>query len=470
MPIGQTFATSAAHFTCRASPRLRGSGLILGLLTAPLLAVPQVVKAAPPEAAPPFEGPVLERQVLIAEVLERNRTLKGIEAAWQAVAATVPQVEALADPMVGYEFAPLSIFDEEAFYGHTIRVEQRFPFFGARRFAAEAARARTREAKASLAVARADLALEASNLFDDYFVSFRGLEINRRHIALVEGFRQSAEAQYTVGRASQQDPLQAEAELAELLHEQSIFVSLREQTRARLNGLLHRDPSLPFPPPPESLAVDLQHPAKSEALYALALERRAELEQSAARLEEGRAETKMAKRSYYPELGVMGSYTSMWQGAHRFMAGVTINLPLALGRRRGAVAEAQARTRQAAESLAATSDGVRAEVEVARQLVLETLHQLELFRSRLLPAARDRVAAARAGFETGKNSFLGLIDAERNLRSVELRWEKNQAELQRRRAHLNRTVGLLPGQDLPAAEAHHKETLPATIPEKGATP
>jgi len=241
--------------------------------------------------------------------------------------------------------------------------------------------------------------------------------------------------------------------LAELLHEQSMFESMREQIRARLNGLLHRDPTLPLPSPPEALAVDLAHPASSEALYAFALERRGELEQAAARVDEGNAESALAKRSYYPELGVMGSYTSMWQGPHRFMAGVTLNLPLALGRRRGAVEQAQALTRQAAASLAAATDAIRVEVEVARQLVLETLHQLELFESRLLPSARDRVSAARSGFEVGRNDFMGLIDAERNLRNVELRWETSRAELEKRRARLNRTIGLLPGEAGPVAGA-----------------
>jgi len=63
----------------------------------------------------------------------------------------------------------------------------------------------------------------------------------------------------------------------------------------------------------------------------------------------------------------------------------------------------------------------------------------------LVPAARDQVQAARSGFETGTNSFLALIDAERNLLNVELGHEEALANLGRRRAELDRALGRIPG-------------------------
>ena len=57
----------------------------------------------------------------------------------------------------------------------------------------------------------------------------------------------------------------------------------------------------------------------------------------------------------------------------------------------------------------------------------------------------DQVDAARSGFETGRNSFLTLIDAERNLRNVELGYEEALANLGRRRAELDRALGRIPG-------------------------
>ena len=54
---------------------------------------------------------------------------------------------------------------------------------------------------------------------------------------------------------------------------------------------------------------------------------------------------------------------------------------------------------------------------------------------------------ARAGFETGSNSFLELIDAERELRRVELDREAARADVSRRSAELLRALGRMPGID-----------------------
>ena len=67
-----------------------------------------------------------------------------------------------------------------------------------------------------------------------------------------------------------------------------------------------------------------------------------------------------------------------------------------------------------------------------------------LYESRLLPAARDQVAAAIAGFPTGTTSFTAVIDAERNQRAVRLQHESTRAEVHRRRAALDRAVGRIP--------------------------
>ena len=70
---------------------------------------------------------------------------------------------------------------------------------------------------------------------------------------------------------------------------------------------------------------------------------------------------------------------------------------------------------------------------------------LRLYASRLLPPARDQVEAARSGFETGRNSFLALIEAERNLRTIHLGYEQALADVSRRTAELERALGRIPG-------------------------
>ena len=62
----------------------------------------------------------------------------------------------------------------------------------------------------------------------------------------------------------------------------------------------------------------------------------------------------------------------------------------------------------------------------------------------MLPAARDQVAAARASFESGGESMLGVIEAERSLRDAEQKSHEAVAGYWRERAALAQALGELP--------------------------
>ena len=154
----------------------------------------------------------------------------------------------------------------------------------------------------------------------------------------------------------------------------------------------------------------------------------------------------LARREYFPDITVTGSYNRLWQKRDlRPFVGLQLNVPLQIGRRKAAVEEAQARLEQVRHERFAIEDEVRLGVQSGADRLAEAGHVLRLFRDRLIPAAADQVAAARSGFETGRNSFLALIDAERNLLSVELGYEKALASLGQRRAELDQELGHLPG-------------------------
>ena len=88
---------------------------------------------------------------------------------------------------------------------------------------------------------------------------------------------------------------------------------------------------------------------------------------------------------------------------------------------------------------------MRLEVTTALERLRESQHLLELSETRLLPAARQRSAAARASFTSGRAGLLELLDAERALRSAQQSAFEARAGLSVRRAELARAVGDLPG-------------------------
>ncbi len=405
------------------------------------------------EVDPFVQGAQLEREHLIGAVLERNPGLEAARQAWRAALERYPQAVSLGDPMVGYGLAPLSLGSRDVRYGQEARFGQLVPFPGKLKLRGQVAQAEAEAAQWDYETARLELATLASLLFDDYYVVHRALEINAEHLRLLGEFQRIATAQYVAGTAAQQDPLQAEVEVAHLLHREVVLDTEREVLVARLNALLHRRPGAPLPPPPAELLPASDPLAPVESLEEDAVAVRPELRTLAAEIRGLGAAVALQKREFYPDFEPMTSYNSMWgDSEHRFMVGLEVNLPIRRSRRRAAVAEAEARLAQAVSERQRMEDEVRSEVRQAYVRDREARHIVELYESRLLPASHDQIRAALAGFKTARNSFLALIEAERNERQVQLRYHEVLADLYRSGAELERAMGRMPGMAVVAGD------------------
>lgn len=398
------------------------------------------------EPAFPEESAPLQREALVRAVLARNPSLEAARQAWRAALSEYPQARSLEDTMASYVIAPLSIRSDAVRFGQVVRFEQRFPTPGKFRFAGEVALAEAEAAQGGHDAVRLALALMASSLYDDYYRVTRVLELNDQHRQLIEDIKATAMIQYESGRASQQDVLQAEVELAHIIHQRVMLESEREVIVAQINGLLHQRPELPLPAPPAASPPTSIEIADTSTLQDEALDNRPELHAARSQLRAADSAVGLAKRNYSPEIGVIGEYNSMWaEKEHRWMAGVALNLPLQIRSRKGAVEQAEAQAEQALAALASEHDEVRVEVDQARHRVLEAHHVVELYRERLIPAARAQIDAAEFGYETGRSNFQALIDAERSVRSLQIEYEQALASLAQRAAELDRVRGILPG-------------------------
>ncbi|MDH3622583.1 MAG: TolC family protein [Myxococcales bacterium] len=394
-------------------------------------------------------GP-LEKKQLVEAVLARNPSLESARLAWQAVVAQQPQATALSDPMVSYSLAPASIGSNVVRFGQVVKVEQRFPWPSKLGLAGDVVLSDAEAAQADYEAVRLDLALLASLLFDEYAKVVRLLELNVEHRELTEDIKAAAMAQYEAGRAPQQEPLQAEVELSHVLHEQVLLEADRSVIIAKLNQLLHRAPQAPLPKPARVRFVPADI-AETTELQDQALEERPELRATDARIGARESAAELTQREFFPDLGIMGEYNSMWRETqHQWMLGVSLNLPIQIKSRRGAVDQANAELGRVRADLEVLSDEVRTEVDQSRQRVLEAQHVLVLYQNRLLPAARAQIQAARAGYQTGRNSFQALVDSERSLRTLEIQYEQALATFGQRGAELSRALGEMPG--LPKGE------------------
>lgn len=413
---------------------------------------PDVDRAAVSEAADDervLTGAVLDRAAYVRAVLRRNPSIESARSGWRAAVARVRQSGALEDPMVTVQVAPLSIASSTARFGYDAMVSQRLPWPGKLGLQESVARAEAEAARSDIEATRREIALTAALLYDDYFVAVRSIEINAQHVALMRELKAAALAQFESGRGSAQDPLQAEAELTHMEHDAVVLASERDVAVAQMNELLHRDPELPLPPPAKDLALaDAADIAGAKRLADKAVAKRPEIEAARLHARAERSRGERARRESYPDLTLSTSYNSMWDmPEHRWMVGLGLEVPIQLSKRAGRVEEAEAERAKYESEVASLTDRVRAEVVIALERLGEAHHVVRLFEERLLPVARDQVDAARAGFVASRNDFVAVVSAEKNLRSVRLDSQTARATVDRRRAELDRALGLVPGLD-----------------------
>ena len=442
-PQATTDGPSRRHEARRIAPSAEEDALALPLMRR---------DAASTEGLLFQDAAVLDADELRCAVLQRNPNLAALRSAWTAAIARYPQATALDDPMLAYGFAPQSIGSSKVDYGQDIELSQKLPWPGKLRLRGEAALADAESSRQAYEALRLETALAATFLFYDYYVLDRADEINDEHVRLLTELKRAATEQYAAGALSQQEPLEAEVELAHLEHRKVTLATDRDVLLARINTLLHRSYAAPLPPPPKTLPppdddtlLKMAH-ADVDHLAEVAVERRPELTMAAAEIRSRRAAVELAGLEHYPDFGVSSSYNSMWNDEqHRWMIGASINLPIWRARLDAAETEARAKLMQAEHERQRRIDDARSDVKQTAARLVEMHHIVDLYLGRLLPAARDQVQAARSGFETGRGSFLTLIDAERNERAVQLSYQEALADFYRRHAELTRLLGGLPG-------------------------
>lgn len=413
----------------------------------------------PPETAVPAnvfaDVKELTPESLVDQVLARNPTIAQMTAAASAAAARYPQVTSLDDPMFGGTIGPASIGSRSVDFAWRVEVSQRLPYPGKRSLRGASADAEARAATDDVEDTRLQLAESARTAFYDYFLSERALEVNRTGLELLQEFRKDAQSRYKTGTAPEQDYLLADVEIGRQRERQVALERAREVAIARINTLMHLPPDAKLPLPPRSLTLG-SVAQDAIALRKLAVARRPDLRAVVSRLEAERAALALAEREYKPDFEAMAAYDSFWQPSERDvrpMIGLRMNLPVRYARRAGAVGEAAAKVAQRRAEYDRLIDQINYDVQQAFAQLRESERAAQLYEKTILPAARENVRAAQAGYAATKVPALSVIEAQRNLITQRERAYEIMADFFRRRAALERAIG----GPLPAAS---REQLP----------
>lgn len=380
---------------------------------------------------------------LVREALARNPEIQAARQQWEAASKRVPQARSLDDPSLQVQWwnAPES-FNLGRSQNTIIGLSQKFPFPG-KLALKEAVASRSAELTEQAVHAKErDLTARLKQAYYELFLAHKAIQIHHEQLDLLKQFVAIATAKFRTGKGSQVEVLKAQVELSALYQQLPVLEQRRDTAQAKLNTLLDRDPRHPLEPPqgPREGRFDKD----LEDLYQMAAAARPELKAADLAIQQNEHSRALALRQYYPDLNLTVQRFQNYQTNDGFGAMVSINLPFSFWTKPkydAAVQEAAAAVAVARADLHTLGNLTRFQIRDLLAKIRASWEVAVLYRTTVLPQAEQSVAAARAGYRTGKTALLDLIDAERGLREFQLAYHRALVDREQRLAELEQVVG-----------------------------
>lgn len=385
--------------------------------------------------------PALNLEEALREAVERNPEILEAENRKRAAAERIPQATAWDDPQVGVtQWSIPSTFSignaDETWY----TLSQTFPFFGKRALRGNVAELEVKVVVEEARGVRLRIMREAKQAYYDLFYAHKALEIHHAQIDLARNFSRIVQERFAIGAVGQQDVLRAQIELLDLSNALVTLEQERETAEARLNTLLNRPADAPLGPP-QALTIPAVEPSL-ETLRREAGEARPENRMQALAIRRGEESIKLAKRDLFPDVIAEVAYWDVHDGPNRWMASVKINVPWVNKKKYDArIRENEAEKSRAASARQAAINETALRIKEVLVRFQASRRLARLYESGILPLAEQSLEAATIGYQTKKNDFLTLIDAQKTLKEFDLTYARTLTEIQKSLAELEEITG-----------------------------
>ncbi len=387
---------------------------------------------------------------LLADLRARNPQLRAAGATAAADRERVKQAGAWEDPVVGLELQRAETNQLNTYDAAEFSISQKIPLSGNR----ERRRALvSAEADVSAAVIRTrELMLigEAREAFFQLLRAREQLALTRETDQLLAQAAEITRSRLTTGKGNVAAVFLAETERARL--QERVIALDREiaDAAAMLNTLRDLPPQAPIgelvaPAAPGGADTALPFATLDEA-QAHALAHRPEVHEANARIAVAQRARDLADRAWRPDPEVMVKARHMNTGSRviqGYDTGIAVSLPwFNNAKYRSAQREADRRREAAELDAAALRTKTAAEIREMWQRIETARRNIELYRDKLLPLARQGADAVRQGLVTGSTSITELIMAQRSFIEVQIALAANLADFHRYRAMLTTLSGV----------------------------
>jgi len=385
----------------------------------------------------------------IKVLFENNREIRAAEETYKSTLEAIKAAGVLPDPMIDGSLFLKKIETKNGPMEAQMMLGQKFPLWGKLNRKRKIAVLKADIAGHNLKDKKVTAAFKMRKAWATYLKLINSLKILNEYNAELESFRSVALTQYATGTGVTQHPilkLQIESSLVE-----SQINDLESELEFAVNELKalfdgEFSPSL-FPVSWKVVVPDrpseewLRITQSGNPTYLKVLEER----------EIAVLQNELTIRQNYPDLLVGLTYTSIGSaemssantGKDAFGFRVGLNLPLWFNRNKARVRSTELIVKARDEVIEATWNRVEDDILSTKKELEEIEQTYKLYDSKLIRESEQMLSSAFAAYETGKISFLDVLDSERMAVRVKLGFEKTKAKSTIISAALLRAAGLI---------------------------
>ncbi|RKU17274.1 hypothetical protein C6500_15900 [Candidatus Poribacteria bacterium] len=390
----------------------------------------------------------LELPNLIGVAVDRNPKVKAAKARWQATIEQYPQVTALPDPMFMYGYFLRSVETRVGPQRHRVSFSQAFPYPGTLDAAGEVVKKAIEIERVKHEQVIRDLIVELKLSYHELAYLQQAVELTRQNHELIASILTIATARYAEGKATLNDVLKAQSQLAQLEYDLILLEELQSVEHANINGILSVPSTTPLgataPVAYEPLDVTLADIEKQ------ALSKRQELRIAELTIEKATKGIALAELQTKPmlkfdlmtvETGKALMFDTPDSGKNPFSIGFGVTIPWSSLKNSSKVREAQ----QNRETVTANKRVLEDETRVALQKVyfrLENARRLiELYETTLIPQAGAAIEVAETWHQEGPKSIAGFLETQSVWLNFNLARLRAMADYQQNVTRLEKLVG-----------------------------
>jgi len=369
-----------------------------------------------------------------------NAELKSKFEQWKASLEQIPQAKALPDPQFTYgKFIRQSDMQMNQFIG----IMQVFPWIGKIEAQTDAAAATAKSVRQIFEAARLKLNWQVKKEFYEFLYLKEAIDIAEQNLELIKNFEQVARTKYATAAAAHPDIIRAQIELATL---DEIVISLSELKKpqiAKLNAILNRpaDANLDWPQKPAYAKFEIGYPQLIDLLKA----KNPEIAGLQWQIESAKNEIKLAKKRYYPDIGVGVEWTAFDRsggnsGRDAVALMFQMNIPLWRDSYKAGELQARMNERMLAHRKTDVQNNLAAQVASSLYDIEESQRKINLYGD-IVPKTEQLVNASQSAYRAGTIDFLSLIDSERMLLQYTLNYQRSLTDYQQKIAEMEMLVG-----------------------------